>query len=95
MSVTYRSSGLHQTANGSMYMLLQGSDGSLKQVAVELETPVALQDVILDSSSRRAHTWNHVVDKGYIASVCGVFGCCCCDATNLPARKAAMMAEGY
>lgn len=92
--VTYRTSGVKQGAAGNAYMQLQGSDGSFKLLAVELPPLATMQNVVLDTNSRMAHVWNYdAVLNSYTASKCGVFGCCCCDESNLQARKDALMQE--
>ena len=85
----YRSSGLQQDSNGNHYMqITEIATGKIKRVEIhQMPVSTTMEEVILDNNSVNSHRWKFFSeDKEYIPSVCGVFGCACCDSSNLQAR---------
>lgn len=85
----YTSSGLKQDSKGNNYMQVCNTrTGEITRVDLEPSIPEAFKNVVLDTS-KKAHIWNFSKESAkFEPSICGVFGCACCDIDNLEKRKA-------
>lgn len=80
----YITSGLKQDHKQRLFMECYNTN-THETTRLSFDTVIqpSMQNVQLDTNSRHAHVWSFDETKQeYTASVCGIFGCACCDTAN-------------